>query len=418
MISYVEIDGETVETANGHEKIRGVGTLLANMPRWEGDHNVVRLYPVYYVPNFSSRLLSLKHLLKNGCTMFGDEDDIKVYQKGSKTPLIVAHSAGTDELYHVRMFPVNTAKVAFKTMDTVDYDILHRRLGHVAPDVIRHARKHTKDCPEVTIPKEPHLCEGCALGKMPKKHYAPSKRRADHAFELVHSDLKSFPIESYHKYKYMMTLIDDATSHSWIILLRNKNDAIKGFKQFHAMVTTQYGATIKHWRSDGGGEYKSDAFDKLLLDLGIKHEQTPPYTPELNGRAERFNRTIMDKAEAMRHLACFPQSYWEFTVMYALHVYNRTPLRRHDWKTPYELLHGEEPSLKHLRVLGCAAYVHIDKDKRANKLSPKSELMTFIGISENGNWQFMRNTQRTFVSSQALFDESRFPRCDSESTLR
>ena len=31
-----------------------------------------------------------------------------------------------------------------------------------------------------------------------------------------------------------------------------------------------------------------------------------------NGRAEHLMHTLMDKAEAMRHQACIPQSWWEF----------------------------------------------------------------------------------------------------------
>lgn len=86
MIAYGEIHGETVETASGFEKVHGVGTLLADMPRWEGDYNPVRLYPVYYAPTFRSRLLSIGYLLNNGCTMRGNSDKVSIYQGDSKEP--------------------------------------------------------------------------------------------------------------------------------------------------------------------------------------------------------------------------------------------------------------------------------------------------------------------------------------------
>ena len=35
-------------------------------------------------------------------------------------------------------------------------------------------------------------------------------------FQLVHSDLKEFSIESYSKYKYIITFLDDYSSHAWI----------------------------------------------------------------------------------------------------------------------------------------------------------------------------------------------------------
>ena len=40
-------------------------------------------------------------------------------------------------------------------------------------------------------------------------------------------------------------------------------------------------------------------------------------------------------------------------------------------KTPHEVLTGKKPSLSHLRVFGCDAYVHVPNEKRT-KLDNKS----------------------------------------------
>jgi transposase InsO family protein len=77
--------------------------------------------------------------------------------------------------------------------------------------------------------------------------------------------------------------------------------------------------------SDAGGEYKSDMFDNMLCNQRIKILTSTPHTPQQNGRAERFMCTFMDKAETMRFTACIPQSWWEFSVEYAVQLYNRTP---------------------------------------------------------------------------------------------
>jgi hypothetical protein len=81
----------------------------------------------------------------------------------------------------------------------------------------------------------------------------------------------------------------------------------------------------------------------------------------------------------MRFDACLPDSYWEFVVNHAAHCYNRTPVARLDWRTPYELINNEVPDISHLCVFGCGAYVHLPPDTRKNKLSPKSELMVYLG---------------------------------------
>jgi hypothetical protein len=137
-------------------------------------------------------------------------------------------------------------------------------------------------------------------------------------------------------------------SYAWIVCLCTKDAALGALKQFLAMIKNQHSTTVKEWMSDAGGEYKSEAFLKTLKDAGIKILQSAPHTPQQNGQAERFMRTLMDKAEAMCHETCLPQSWWEFAVQHATHVYNRTPLRRLEWQTPYQLLNGEVPDISHL----------------------------------------------------------------------
>jgi hypothetical protein len=105
-------------------------------------------------------------------------------------------------------------------------------------------------------------CPGCAQGKMPASAHPPSETRASAPFEHIHSDLKSFPVVSYHKYKYFISFIDDFTSYTWIIFLHDKASAITALKQFMAMANNQYNARIKGWMSDAGGEYESDAWGK------------------------------------------------------------------------------------------------------------------------------------------------------------
>jgi len=213
--------------------------------------------------------------------------------------------------------------------------------------------------------------------------------------------------------RYLISFLDDYTSNAWVILLRRKDDALNATKDFAAVVETQYKTKIQEWMSDAGGEYKSQEFDDFLKSKGIKILQSVPHQPEQNGRAERFNRTIMDKAQALRFTACLPQSWWEFSILHAVHLYNRTPVQRLQWKTPYELLNSDLPLLGHLRVFGCAAHVFLPEDVRANKLAPKSELMIFLGY-KNGvkGYLFMCAPNNVlFTGATALFDEKLFPKC-------
>ena len=141
--------------------------------------------------------------------------------------------------------------------------------------------------------------------------------------------------------------------------------------------------------SDAGGEYKFRAFDDLLKGKGIYIFQSAPHTPQQNGRTECFMCTVMDKSEAMWHKACIPDNWWEFTITHATHVYNCTPLERHNWHTLYEMLHKQQPDIAHLQVFGCAAYVHIPEDIGTNKMAPKSELMVYLGVAPGNSSNFL-----------------------------
>ena len=190
---------------------------------------------------------------------------------------------------YVIMWQLPFDKSALKTMtpQPIDYDIMHKRLGHPSKDVLRHARKHTPNFPsEVPTPQEDTICPGCTKGKMPNCAFPPDERRASQPFELIHSDLKSYSKESYHWYKYVITFLDDYTSYAWTTPLHTKDDALTATKHFIAMVQMQHKSQIKGWMSDAGGEYKSKAFDKLLLDNGIRVFQSAPHTPQQNRRAE------------------------------------------------------------------------------------------------------------------------------------
>ena len=128
---------------------------------------------------------------------------------------------------------------------SITYNILHKHLGHPSKEVIKHAKKHTKSLPDVKIPKEDSICNGCAKDKLSNRSFPSTERCATHTFELIHSDIKSFPIESYHQYKYIITFFDDYTSMVWVTALHTKDAALTATRYFLKMVSMQFGAKIQ-----------------------------------------------------------------------------------------------------------------------------------------------------------------------------
>lgn len=53
------------------------------------------------------------------------------------------------------------------------------------------------------------------------------------------------------------------------------------------------GVTVRRVMTDNGACYKSFAFRDACRELGLKHVRTKPYTPQTNGKAERFIQTAL-----------------------------------------------------------------------------------------------------------------------------
>ena len=169
---------------------------------------------------------------------------------------------------------------------TLTYDIVHHHLDRPSKDVIHHACKHMWNFPDVEIPNTDSICPGYAMGKLPNRSFLPSEHHTTCTFELIHSDIKSFPTESYHHYQYIITLVDNYTSMVWTTPLHTKDAALVATHHFLKMVSTQFKTQVEQWMSDAGGEYKSKAFDSMLKEQGIHILQSAPHTPQQNGCAE------------------------------------------------------------------------------------------------------------------------------------
>jgi transposase InsO family protein len=95
--------------------------------------------------------------------------------------------------------------------------------------------------------------------------------------------------------------------------MREKSETLEKLKQFlidiGQPVSLLCGFELSTLKSDNGGEYISKAFQQFCRDKGIKHEVTPPYTPQYNGVAERYWQTMIDSARCLLKAASLPKEF-------------------------------------------------------------------------------------------------------------
>jgi transposase InsO family protein len=98
-------------------------------------------------------------------------------------------------------------------------------------------------------------------------------------------------------YDFIHSAVDDHSRLAYSEVLDNeKGSTCAGFLRRAAAVFADHGFRVDRVMTDNARNYRvSRAFQDALADLGARHRLTPPYTPQVNGKVERFNRTLLDE---------------------------------------------------------------------------------------------------------------------------
>lgn len=135
------------------------------------------------------------------------------------------------------------------------------------------------------------------------------KRRyiREKAGDLAHIDchhLSKDMIASDSKKYYLVSVVDDQSRVAWCEMVENVKSLTVMFAVLRCFnqLKHHYGIEFKEVLTDNGPEFgpktsknKDDhPFERLLMELGVKHRHTQPYRPQTNGKVERFWRTLND----------------------------------------------------------------------------------------------------------------------------
>ena len=192
--------------------------------------------------------------------------------------------------------------------------------------------------------------------------------------------------------------------------MKTKGEALNALKQFKAHAEAQTGLKLVGIRDDKGGEYMGNDFEAFCIEHGIARQHTTRNRPQQNGVAERFNRVLSEGVTTMLSEAGLPLSFWGEALSALVHVLNRCPTSARPDTTPHAAFYGRKPDVSHLRVWGCLAYVHVQKDKRG-ALGSHMEKCIFIGypVGYKG-WKFYNPlTKKVVISEHAVVDERILP---------
>ena len=357
------------------------------------------------LPKGLKNIASISVLCKKGYAFNFSDDVCDIYFRNK----YVGKASLLNGLYYINVqddISVSTITSKRKAFDANQRFLWHLRLGHANDRKILELEKDGILGP---LGLDPYpTCESCLKGKMTKSPFTGTFTRAKDLLELIHSDVCGpFSVMARGGFFYFVTFTDDYSRYGHVYLMKNKSDTLDFFKEYKTLVENQTGKHIKAIRSDRGGEYMSTEFDMFLKEHGIISQLTPPGTPQLNGVAERRNRTLLDKVRSMLSYTDLPISLWGYALQTAAYIINRCPSKSTS-TTPYEIWRGRKPSLRHMRIWGCPAYVK--KTKVDNKLETRSLIARFIGYPEDsmGYLFYLHNDQTIIVALKAHFLEEEF----------
>jgi len=230
---------------------------------------------------------------------FSHQNFMKIYHRYKQNPIL-------SSLIPQKRGPrFTTRRIDIKTEEQI---ITYRRLGNNRYEIIEILKQNSIFAPSATTIY--NVCKRHGLNKLkrPEKQ-ARRKIIMSKIGELAHIDChqlsKGITIDNSDKTFYLLGLIDDYSRVAWVEVLEDKKAITVMFAALKAfnILKKQFGIEIDAIMSDNGAEFGSGPhtkhkenhpFERLLMEMQMKHIYTKPYRPQTNGKIERFWKTLKE----------------------------------------------------------------------------------------------------------------------------
>ena len=415
LLNYSELDIPKPITYGDGQVLEAVGVGDVILGRSLSKDQKLVLQDVLYVPGNKMNLLSVSDTTAKGTTIEFNPNAAYIF-KGEE---LIAGAAMVNGLYMYYTPPVYGTKMAMLAKPKETAELWHRRFGHMGYSTLERLVRENM-AQGITLTSEEvkqaasSVCDTCIHAKQTRMPFEAAEEKSTRPLDLVHMDLCGpMPETSLGGHRYVATFLDDYSRLSAVALLKRKSDVIQAVKETFNLLENQASQKIREVRTDNGTEYVNREMEAYLKDKGINHQRTAPYTPEQNGKAERLNRTLMEKTRAMLLEANLPAELWGEAVATANFVRNRSPVSGKS-QTPWELFYGRKPDVSLLRAFGCKAFVHIPKEQRT-KLDAVSEAGIMVGYMPNGNgYRILVEDGFILSSRNVVFKETAAKEADNQ----
>ena len=324
------------------------------------------------------------------------------------SPPVVAHAAS--ESAKKKKTAASPSKETAKLM--------HERLCHVHTRRLNElgSRHLLSDADELAKMEMHEKCEACELAKshlLPFGESIPAQHQAKEPMDQIVADLCG-PIDppSLSDAQYMLGLIDSNSGFIWIIPIKSKDRAADAIIRWTARVKQETGLVPKRFLTDRGTEFMNKKLQQHWEKTGTMQVFSLPYTPPHHGKIERAWRSVCNYVRAMLNTAGAPQLLWAEAAVVVADTMNRTTISSNKQMVAMQALLKREtpPSISHLRVWGCDAYVTQDRRPVA-RFANRGTKLIYVGHASPIGYRFIdpRGAPENVIESRhAVFNETKF----------
>ncbi|GKF34674.1 retrovirus-related pol polyprotein from transposon TNT 1-94, partial [Tanacetum coccineum] len=206
--------------------------------------------------------------------------------------------------------------------------------------------------------------------------------------------------------KYILVIVDDYSRYTWTLFLRTKDETPEVLKDYLKMIQPNLQAQVITVRTDRVTEFLNKILYAYFKEEGIEHQTSTPQTREQNGVVERRNRTLIEAARTVLSAFKLPLLFWGEAIATTCYTQNRSLIIPRHEKTPYHIINGRKPSLKHLHIFGCTCYITRDGEN-LDKIKEKGDPYILVGYSTHskGYRVYNKRTRLIVKSIHINFDE-------------
>lgn len=376
-------DGKTLKATK-------VGTVKIYFKNYYNEKHI-DLKNVYFVEGIKQNLLSVSKITKT-CTIVARNENAKIYNQSRE---LIAVANKIDNLYCLKSYvsKVNNNNMYVNSVKLTAKEKWHRALGHVNFQYLNKLinNKLVEGLPD-KIESTEMKCSNCIESKMSNVPFENNRTKATETLELIHTDLNGpHNTTGYGGEKYFLTFIDDYSKFTTIFCIKSKGETASCFIEFVNLIENKFNKRVKKLQCDNGKEYLNRDIYNFIRHKGIELLPCPPYVHELNGVAERYNRSAMDIGRCLMREAKIHRRYWPEFIKTAAYLKNRTIANTVENKTPYEIFFGIKPNVEHLKIYGSRVFVRIPEVLRKSKWDDKAQLGVLVGYNENSYRVLLNN---------------------------